>query len=141
MIYDTDRIISSNDYYVCGCGYYVRWYGYVVWWYVLWRDMVWDMIASGIDCKMGKCEEWWQVRMKTELEMDIDLVYGMHGNGWKWKWKDTEWVNGKNGKRWKGGIWGMQKDDKRNRERIDWLSVWYHIYCTYLLHHFFNMHL
>lgn len=52
MICDMNRIISSIEYYICGYGCYVRWYGYVVWWYVLWRDMVRDMIASGIDCKM-----------------------------------------------------------------------------------------
>ena len=56
-----NSVISSIEYYVCGYGYYVRWYVYVMQWYELWRDMVRDMIASGIDCKMwnvGNDSKW-----------------------------------------------------------------------------------
>lgn len=57
MIWDMNRIASSIEYYVYGYGYYVKWYGYVVCWYLLWCDMIKDIIASGIDCKMGKYRE------------------------------------------------------------------------------------
>ena len=57
MICDMNSVISSIEYYVCSYSYYVRWYGYVVWWYVLWRDMVWDIIASGNGCKVWEYEE------------------------------------------------------------------------------------
>ena len=65
MIWDMNSVISSIKYYVCSYCYYVRWYGYIVQWYELWRDMVWDMIASGNDCKMW---EVWEMMRQDGIE-------------------------------------------------------------------------
>lgn len=75
--------------------------------------MIWDMITSGNGCKMGKCEEWWQVRMKTEFGIGNGYWSGIW-DAWerveveveghrvsKWKeWEKIEGWNMRDAERW-----------------------------------------